>query len=299
MPPIPTTTTVAAVQMRATPREVDANLAKAAVFIDRASSGGASLTLFPELFSTGYFIGPELFQLWEPEDGRTVTWMREQSAARTMIVAGSIAERRGDRLFNSMFIAEPNGDLHRYSKRQPTKAERAAFDSGDDEAIIETSLGRLGCAICADLNWGKSVLQPLAGSVDVLLFPQASMAPKALGRLAWRQEHKRGRPLFSGTVKAIGAPMVLAGLVGPVQRLTRAFGGYLYGGTWITDAEGSALANIPFGEEGVAIATITTGSTNADPTSKVFQDPAFFRDLMDAMEITIPNLRPLRTRRRL
>jgi len=287
-------TVVAAVQMHATPRDVAGNLAKADAFLERASRGGAKLTVLPELFNVGYFIGPELFDLWETDDGRTVTWMREQAARRDMIVAGSVAERRGDRLFNTMFIAEPGGALHRYAKRQPTKTELAAFDHGDDAAIIDTSLGRTGCAVCADLNWGKTLLRPLAGNVDLLLFAQASSAPWLLGRLMWRQERKRGRPFYAGFVKAIGAPMVLAGLVGPMQRITRVVGAYLYGATWITDADGRTLANVPFGEEGVAVASISIGSTGGDPSSKAFRDPGFGRDLMNSLVVNLPNLRPVK-----
>src|SRR3974377_173386 len=105
-------TTVAAVQMHAAPCDVAGNLSKAEAFLERASRHGAQLTLFPELFNVGYFIGPELFSLWESDDGRTVSWMREQAARRNMVVAGTVAERRGDRLFNTMFVAEPGGRLH-------------------------------------------------------------------------------------------------------------------------------------------------------------------------------------------
>jgi predicted amidohydrolase len=259
-----TSMTVAAVQMHATPRDVVGNLAKADVFLERASRDGARLTLFPELFNVGYFIGPELFELWEADDGRTVTWMREPAARRDMVVVGAIAERRGDRLFDTLFIAEPDGGLHRYAKRQPFKTELAAFDQGNDESIVDTSLGRTGCAVCADLNWGKTLLRPLAGNVDLLLFAQASSSPKPLGRLMWRRERKQGRPFLANAVKAIGAPMVLAGLVGPMERITRVVGAHLHGGTWITDAEGRGLANVPFGEEGVAVAAINTGSTGGD-----------------------------------
>jgi predicted amidohydrolase len=53
-------TIVAAVQMCAIPRDIAGNLAKANVFLERASRDGAKLTLFPELFNVGYPIGPEL-----------------------------------------------------------------------------------------------------------------------------------------------------------------------------------------------------------------------------------------------
>lgn len=287
-------TTVAAVQMRAVPRDVAGNLERGRRSLDQASGQGARLVVFPELFNVGYFIGPELFALAERDNGRTVTWMREQAARRHVLVAGSIAEQRGDRLLNTLFIAEPDGRLHRYAKKQLAKPEWAAFDYGDDPSIKETSLGRAGCAVCADLNWGRTLLRPFAGNVDLLIFSQASSAPKALGRWMWQRESKRGRPFLYGLVKAVGAPMVLAGLVGPMQRLTRVFGGYLFGGTWITDAEGRALANVPFGEEGVAVADIRIGSTGGDPASTALRDPGFWRDLSLAFVRDVPNLRPSR-----
>jgi hypothetical protein len=88
--------------------------------------------------------------------------------------------------------------------------------------------------------------------------------------------------------------MVLAGQVGPVQRITRVFGAYLRGDTWITNAEGRALANVPFGEEGMAVAAVSIGSTGGDPSSKVFRDPGFGSDLLGSWVVDIPNLRPLR-----
>ena len=289
------TTKVAAAQMRSEPRDVTANLTKAAALAEQATSEGAQLVLFPELFNSGYFIGPELFELWEPEDGRSVTWMREAAARHRMVVAGSIAERREQRLFNTLFIAEPDGRLVRYSKRQPTKAENAAFDAGDDPSVAETSLGRVGCAICADLNWGESLLKPLAGSVDLLLVPQANSPPKALGRFVSAREQKRGEPFVGRLVRAVGAPLVMAGQVGPAQRLGRFFGSYLYGGTWITDAQGTALASVRFDEEGVVVADVKLGNTGGDNAVKVFRDPGLGREIIESLQLSIPNLRPQRT----
>lgn len=160
--------------MRADPGEVAANLLKAKRFVAHAADEGAHLVLLPELFNIGYQIGPKLFEWWESEDGHTVSWMREEAVKRNMLVAGSIAERRGERLYNTLFIAEPHGELHKYAKRQPTKSEVCAFDAGREPNIVQTSLGRFGVAVCADMTWGASLLRPLAGDIDLMLVPQAS-----------------------------------------------------------------------------------------------------------------------------
>ena len=282
---------IAAVQMRADPGQKPANLAKAKRFVTKASSDGAQVVLLPELFNIGYYIGPRLFAWWEPEDGRTVTWMRDEASALGITLGGTIAERRGDRLYNTMFLAEPDGSLHKYAKRQPTKNEISAFDAGDEPSIVQTSLGRVGVAVCADMTWGASVLRPLAGAVDLLLVPQASNAPRWQGRAVWRLETKMKRPMFAGHVRCIGAPTAIAGLIGPMQRTNRLFGNYLYGGTWIMTADGRPVANVPFDDEGVAIGDVTLGAASDRPPAALLRDPGFGRGVLDALVIERPNMR--------
>lgn len=164
----PNSVTVAAVQMHAEPRQVDANLSKAQGFIETAAARGARLVVLPELFNVGYFIGRELFDLWETEDGQTVSWMRAQARQHQALVAGTIAERRGRCLYNTMFIAEPDGTLHRHMKRTPTLTERAAFDPGDTvpDKVVSTPPRR-----------------PCARSVSTSAMPQAALSSKGCAAL--------------------------------------------------------------------------------------------------------------------
>lgn len=288
-------TRVAAVQTRAEPGQTSANVKKASALLSRAADDAARLVLLPELFNVGYYVGPQLFGWWETDDGPTVSWMRGESATRGIVVCGSIAERRGHRLYNTLFIAEPDGTLHRYAKRQPAKNETPAFDPGDDPNIVATHLGRIGAAVCADLTWGASLLRPLAGHGDLMFVPQASNAPRWQGKAVWWLETRYRRPLFAGHARCIGAPMVLAGLVGPMQRTTRLFGNYLYGGTWVVARDGRPLANVPFDTEGVAVADVTLGPLERRADPSLLRDPGFGRAILDALVIEQPNLRPRRS----
>ncbi len=289
-------TAVAAVQMRARPLDVDHNLAQAGWFLEEAADKGAKLVLLPELFNVGYYVGPELFELWEREDGRTVTWMRERAERHRVIVAGSIAERRHGRLLNTLFMVEPGGRLYRYAKRQPMKHELAAFDPGDDNCIVATSLGRIGLAVCADIIWGRSLLRQFAGNIDLLLSPQASFTTRTLGRLQWWWEQRRGG-LVEPVVRAIGAPYVTAGMIGPMQPVTRLFDTYMLGGTRVVNAYGRTLASVPFDEQGLAMAEVTLSSTGGMPNSEAFRDPGLGRDLVDCLIRTLPNIRPMQDSR--
>jgi predicted amidohydrolase len=282
--------TVAAVQMHARPTFVEDNLSKAAAFIRVAGERRARLAVLPELFNVGYFVGPQLFELWEDEHGRTVTWMRDQARQNGMLLAGSIAERRANRLYNTMFIAEPDGTLHRHAKRTPTVTEQAAFERGDDDPVAITSLGRIGQLVCAEAIHA-SCLRPLAGAVDIVVFSQASFAPRLVGRAMCAWERRTSSSLIPA-IRVVGSPFVCAGMVGPVQRMTRLLPSYLYGGTYITDAGGRLLDRVDFGREGVAIASVTPGNDGGDSTRLV--DPGRWRALADRFLVRLPDLRSTR-----
>jgi predicted amidohydrolase len=280
--------TVAAVQMYARPAFVEENLSKSAAFVAVAAARGARLVVLPELFNVGYFIGPQLFELWEDERGRSVTWMREESQRNGIVLAGSIAERRDGRLYNTMFMAEPDGRLHRHAKRTPTVTEQSAFDSGNDDPVAATPLGRIGQLVCAEAIHARC-LRPLAGAVDIVVFSQASFAPRLIGRAMCGWERRTSRSLIPA-IRVVGAPFVCAGMIGPVQRMVRFLPSYLYGGTYITDAEGRLLDRVEFGREGVAIAGVTPGSNGGDMAGLV--DPGRWRALADRLLVRLPDLRP-------
>jgi predicted amidohydrolase len=279
---------VAAVQMHARPTFVEENLSKAAAFVAHAATRGARLVALPELFNVGYFVGPKLFELWEDEQGRSVTWMREEAQRNGILLAGSIAERRDGRLYNTMFIAEPDGRLHRHVKRTPTVTEQSAFDSGNADPVADTPLGRIGQLVCAEAIHA-SCLRPLAGAVDIVVFSQSSFAPRWIGRAMCAWERRTSRSLIPAT-RVVGAPFVCAGMIGPVQRMTRFLPSYLYGGTYVTDAEGRLLDRVEFGREGVAIADVAPGNHGGDIASLV--DPGRWRALADRLLVRLPDLRP-------
>jgi predicted amidohydrolase len=148
----------------------------------------------------------------------------------------------------------------------------------------------MGAVICADIEYGRSLLAPLRGKIDLLLYPQASNAPRWLARRIFEREIKRGRPMFADSVAAVGSPAVYAGLVGPVQRTTRFLSSYLIGGTWVVDMHGLALSHVPFDEEGVAVAEVDMAPGPGGVAD--LHDPGGIGDaLMNLLARKLPDLR--------
>ena len=283
-----TTTVVAAVQMHAEPACVEANLEKATRFVELAAQRDARLVALPELFNVGYFVAPQLLELAEDDDGRTTTWMRDQASRHGLVLAGSICERRDGALYNTMFIAEPDGALHRHAKRTPTITEQAAFDAGDDDPVATTSLGKIGQLICAEAIYSRC-LRPLLGTIDLVVFSHASFAPRPIGQLMDWWERRSGRSIVPG-LRVTGAPAVCAGMVGKVERVTRVLPSYLYGTSCVTDEQGRILDRVAFGREGVAAAAVVLGNTGA--RRRDLPDPGRWRALADTLLVRPPDLRP-------
>lgn len=140
----------------------------------------ADLIVLPELFSTGYFFRSpdELAQLAEPLPGgdaaRVVRrWAEEKDA---VIVAG-IAERDGDRLYNSALTASPGGRTSVYRKVHLYYEEKVVFQPGDsgfqifDVTDRNGNPYRLGVMICFDWYFPEAARTLAVLGADVIAHP--------------------------------------------------------------------------------------------------------------------------------
>ena len=141
------------------------NVERASALVEEAAAGGAKFVLLPEVFS---FVADA--SLWReaaeeipgPTSTRLATLARKHNIH---ILAGSILERRGNRrkCSNTSFLIAPSGDiLARYRKMHlftVIQPDGVVFDevhctlSGDQPAVVETAMGRVGLTICYDLRF--------------------------------------------------------------------------------------------------------------------------------------------------
>jgi|UPI0003456092 Predicted amidohydrolase len=166
---------VASVQMEPHIGRKEENVARSIAFIDRAAAEGAELVVLPELVNSGYVFASraEAFALAEvlPDGPTTQAWMAAARRNGIHVVAG-IAEREGDRLYNSAVVIGPDGWLGVYRKLHLWGDEHLFFEAGDKGLpLFHTRWGRLGVAICYD-GWFPEVYRLLAmQGADVVAMP--------------------------------------------------------------------------------------------------------------------------------
>ena len=168
-------TVVASIQMEPRVGEKADNLMRSLQRIDEAAARGAALVVLPELTNSGYMFSSreEAFALAEsiPNGDSARAWIEAAKRLKIHIVAG-IAERDGDRLFNSALVVGPRGYLGTYRKLHLWGDEQLFFEPGDHGLpVFHTEIGRLAVAICYD-GWFPEVYRVLAmKGADIVCIP--------------------------------------------------------------------------------------------------------------------------------
>lgn len=174
-----TTLRVAAVQHAPQWQDRDATLAALTPTVAVAASTGARLVVLPELFAVGFSMAVE--RIAEPEDGPTVTWMRERAASLDVWLAGSVPETRaGDqRPGNVCCLVAPDGAVHRYAKRHPfgMAGEPTHYRAGDRHVTVDVDGVRITPTVCYDLRFPEQY-RATVDDTDAFLVVASWPAPR-------------------------------------------------------------------------------------------------------------------------
>jgi len=114
----------------------------------------ADLVVLPEMCTTGYLFSSreELAHYAEPvPGGPTCEVVANLCRERGMSVVFGLAERAGDKLYNSAVLCTPKGDAHTYRKAHLFYNEPDIFAAGDLPFPVFTAAGvRIGLLVCFD-----------------------------------------------------------------------------------------------------------------------------------------------------
>jgi N-carbamoylputrescine amidase len=257
------TSRVAAVQLQAVPGDIEATFARAETLVAQAAEAGAGLVVLPELFA-GYVPNFELWHAVEPPDGPTPTWLCGQARRFGIHLGGGYATWIGDDVANVFAIARPDGTLAGVAQKRD--AEAYIFRRGQGRHVIDTALGRLGVAICADCQSLRVLRAIQRLDVDLVLMPHASPVAARPGTRITdadiRAQHDEQVRLPVTWARSLGVPAVFVNQIGSFPRMTGILGSLMdpalfrmQGNSRVVDAEGAVVASLE-AEEGVAVGEV-------------------------------------------
>ena len=194
---------------------------------DLSSAPPADLVVLPELWRVPYFA----FDRYES----SALPLREAVAGLgvpgAVTVAGSVLERDGDRIYNTIPVLGPSGELlgsyrkchlFTYGSR-----EGELLTPGSEVVVIDTPVGRLGLATCFDLRFPTQFGVMRSLGADVLVVPAAWPAA--------RWEH--WRVLVQARAIETQTPVVAVNATGTSE------GVELAGSSLVVDARGNVVAD--------------------------------------------------------
>jgi predicted amidohydrolase len=167
--------TVASVQLRPVFGDTAANLAKASARIEEAVVQGARLVVLPELTNTGYAFASreEAYALAEEVPrGPTCVALGALAADLDVYIVIGLAERFGEKLFNTSAVIGPAGAVGKFRKVHLWSDENLVFEPGDlGFPLFHTPIGRIATMICYD-GWFPEAYRACAtAGADIVCIP--------------------------------------------------------------------------------------------------------------------------------
>lgn len=161
-----------------------ANLKKAGSLIADSADHNADFIVLPEMFNCPYS-NDKFVEYGENEhDSCTLNTISQLAESYNVyILAGSIPEREGDKLYNTSYLFDKTGSIiakHRKMhlfdidvKGRITFKESDVLTAGDEFTIADTDFGRIGIGICYDVRFVELARIMAEKGAEILFYPGA------------------------------------------------------------------------------------------------------------------------------
>jgi len=177
---VPPSYKLAMVQMEVKGGDQAGNLARAEDRIREASVHGARIALLPEALDFGWCHSSAREKAGPIPGGVSYEALSKAARENTIYICAGLAEKDGDRLYNSAVIIDPDGELLiKHRKLNELDFAHDLYDQGDRLNVVHTDLGTMGLLICADANAdGQALSKSLCYmGADIILSPCAWAVP--------------------------------------------------------------------------------------------------------------------------
>ncbi len=169
----PTTFTAGFLQIDVRPGEIKKNLTQVESGLHELLSGSEikhpGIIVLPEMWATGFSYN----RLTELADRTTdvLEDLKQFSRKYNIILAGSLPEKDGKCVFNTLFITGAEGVIGAYRKQQlfVPMQEDENLCPGDNPHPIETDLGLLAGLVCYDLRFPELAKSQVSAGANLLI----------------------------------------------------------------------------------------------------------------------------------
>lgn len=166
----------------------------------------ADLLVLPELMTTGYqFVSTEeaLALAEEVPKGPATRLLAEIAADKSVYLVAGLAERAGDRVFNSAVLVSPRGHVGTYRKAHLFSEETLWFAPGTEGfSVWDIGSARVGLMICFDWIVPEAARTLALRGADLIAHPANLVLPYCPDAMVTRCLENR---VWAVTANRIGA----------------------------------------------------------------------------------------------
>ncbi|WP_174777115.1 nitrilase-related carbon-nitrogen hydrolase [Cryobacterium sp. TMT1-2-2] len=244
-------------QISVTVGETLGNRARVRAAIEAAANAGARIIVLPELANSGYMFAnlAELRTVAESATGPSVREWELLAQERDLVIVAGFAEAGDDGLiYNSAVLVDQTGLRAVYRKVHLWDHEKGNLFTAGSAAppVVDTAWGRIGVAICYDLEFPEWVRSAALDGAELLCCPvNWPLYPRPAGE----------RP--SEIVKVQANAAVNRMFIAVADRTGLERGQHWLGGSVIVDADGFPLTRITLGDETMLLADINLAKARA------------------------------------
>lgn len=168
----------------------EANWQTASQLLEQALWDQPDLILLPETFTGLGMSERDWFNVAEPLDGETITRLSSIARQHRTYIACPVLLKHRSTVHNAIVLLNREGEVAgSYYKMFPTLGELSlGVTPGAEATVVETDFGRVGFAICFDLNFREVADDLRAKGAELVCF--SSMYPGGMQLQHWALEHQ-------------------------------------------------------------------------------------------------------------
>ncbi len=132
------------------------------------------LLILPEMWNTGYAL-ERIQEIADPEGEESRAWLSAFAAKhQVMLVAGSVAVRKGGRVYNTMYAFDASGgQIGEYSKLHLFRLmdEEKHLTAGSELVLLDLGGFKAGASICYDIRFPELARSLALSGAKMLIVP--------------------------------------------------------------------------------------------------------------------------------
>jgi predicted amidohydrolase len=240
--------------------DAEGNLRRIEYALEDAAAQKADLASFSESAILGW-VNPDAHHLADPIPGPTTQRLGELARRHHLMICIGMDEKDGEKLYDSAVLIGADGALLLKQRKIDNLVKEKLIDppyadgTPEDVRVVDTPLGRIGIAICAD-SFNEALVRGMGRfSPDLLLVPAGWAAEKG----EWPQHGQILAKLVARAAEWAGCPAVGTNCVGTITH--GPWAGRIYGGqSVVADREGEGLGALRDRDAEVRVFEVNVGN---------------------------------------